>query len=86
MAREIFAGQGYTNKVDVWSFAMVKYLFCTGLRPYEEFANGNEAEFGIWVVKQLKKGGFASHLTIAIGFSNHFLIGVWPNIRMSARR
>jgi serine/threonine protein kinase len=47
MAPEIFTGQSYPNKVDVWSVGMVIYSFCTGPLPYEEFANGNEAEFRI---------------------------------------
>ncbi|KAI5150678.1 WNK lysine deficient protein kinase [Enteropsectra breve] len=42
MAREIFEGEGYTEKVDVYAFGMCLIEMATGVSPYGELSNSGE--------------------------------------------
>lgn len=39
MAREMFEGEGYTEKVDIYAFGMCLIEMATGIRPYNEFSD-----------------------------------------------
>jgi serine/threonine protein kinase len=58
MAREMFEGEGYTEKVDVYAFGMSLIEMATGKRPYTEFSDTKD------IYKNVLQGVFPKILNL----------------------